>query len=103
MSSYFKEPLTTTWQLQTQWINTIFTTHDLICSCDDVLRHFLQATLERGCQFDLDYKTKRIIQKCLTSTKDTGKTTTDAALENGIDDLTGEELEKLFAQPEETG
>lgn len=60
----------------------------------------MQAALERGSQFGVDYKTRRLLQKCLTSSSHGGKDHTDETTERGLDDLTGEELEKLF---EETG
>ena len=63
----------------------------------------MQGLLERGSEFDLCEKDKRLLQKCLiTGKKDGGnqeekETTTTTKEETGFE-LDGDELEKLFAE-----
>lgn len=108
MSSFYKPSEYTPFQKETQWLNDIHQTHDLFCWCNDPWKHLMQCLLMRGNQFNLSAKDTRILQKCLISTKETGedqeptteKTTTE---EDNVLDLEDGELEKLFAEIEDTG
>lgn len=106
MSSYFKPSEYTDYQKSTQWLNLCVQSHDIFCWCTDPWKHLMQALLERGSQFDLSTKDKRLLQKCLISGKEDGgnqkekETTTTTKEETGID-LEGGELERLFAQDED--
>ena len=103
MSSYYKPSGYTDYQKTTQWLNNCVSSHDLFCWCNDPWKHLMQGLLERGSEFDLSEKDKRLLQKCLiTGKKDGGnqeerETTTTTKEETGLD-LEEGELEKLFAE-----
>lgn len=107
MSDYYKPSEYTPWQNTTQWLNNTVQTHDMFCWCDKPWQHLLQSLLQRGSNFNLSDKEKRILQKCLISmAKDGGnqkpESTEDSKKDDTDFDLGAEDLEKLFAE-EDTG
>lgn len=109
MSSYFTPSGYTDYQKTTQWLNLCISAHDNICWCKHPWKHLMQGLLERGAEFDLTPKDKRLLQKCLISgEKDGGnhkeeETTSTTKEETGYDIDTGD-LERLFAlENEDTG
>lgn len=76
-----QKPLYTDRALKNQWINHLVSAHDLVCGCQDPLRH----TAEEICSREPE------IKKWLTTTAD-GPTDTDA-----VDGLSPGDLDLLFA------
>lgn len=58
MSMYMRNPEFGPKALQIQWINCIFTTHSMICSCEQPLKHLedLLKDQQIQCQFTGDHK-----------------------------------------------
>lgn len=84
-------------QLELNWMNNIFNSHDLFCGCDDPFLHFLILVNKTGNAPKPEPEIKNI--KCLI----TGKTTTGEKEELDFDDG---ELERLFQEDnveEDTG
>lgn len=80
MSKYMKLPDLTTKGLQREWINTVFQTHALICSCDHAIDHLNDLINQ---------------QKCHPSTAATGDTGKDPVPEDGFDEG---DLETIFKE-----
>lgn len=99
MSSCFKPTFYNTKGKQTQWMNNIFCTHDLFCSCDNVLKHLLLTLSEKNEKIEVTTKEKKEILQCLTTTEEVST----HAVENGDLDELG--LEAIFAEDvtEDTG
>lgn len=81
MSDYIKPSHYSGRALNQQWINGIFTSHDLFCSCDKVIDHLKKA----------------IEETCPRSTEHDGTETTTTTAEEETE-ITGEDLEKLFEE-----
>lgn len=82
--------------LETNWINCIFQTHDLICGCNDPILHLMILINKKGNAPKPEPEIRNI--KCLL----TGETATGNTKEK--DDLPFEdgELEQLFKEDDET-
>lgn len=91
MSKQLKPTKYTARQTELNWINSTKHTHDLFCSCDDFIKHFIILANKFGNAPKPEEEFDNI--KCLITGKDT---TTGATA--GIDT---EELEKIFG--EDTG
>lgn len=78
--------------LENQWINVIWNTHDLMCGCNNAIKHLADILKRQGSL------------PCLpsTSTEEKGVSTEDHAGEDGFDEG---DLEHLFSEDfdEETG
>lgn len=72
--------------LQNAWMNNIFQTHDLWCSCNSTIKHLKEIIKEQECRHSRD---------AATTTETGGTTTTE---ETGFDEG---DLESLFALTEE--
>lgn len=81
---------TTRWK-ETQWINITAQAHDLICKCDNPIKHFVCTVLKRQ---KFTNKEKQEIQQCLTGTEE------DTTLEGGF---SAGDLEKLFGEDDAAG
>lgn len=82
MSKFQRKPLYNDRGLQTQWINLIFQSHDLICGCNDPTGHFNDLINQ---------------QKCLPS-KDAATTETGGTTEDPEPTIDEGDLEKLFSE-----
>jgi len=91
----FEYPNYTPKELQLQWINNIVHTHDLLCKCDKPLEHTIYGIVKQEPNLRLNQETKKLLEKCLTSTESGG------LAEDDIDGLGEGDLEALFA--EDTG
>lgn len=80
--------------LELQFLNSIFTNHDLFCGCDDTLLHILSIINDKNKANLSDTKLKEI--KCLL----TGETTTVGDQEDGgagvLDAIDDGDLDALF-------
>ncbi len=76
--------------LQTQWMNSIFQTHELICGCNETILHLLAIINSQG-KAPKPLKDIRNIQCLLTGDTSTETTEEDPVIEDGI-------LEKLFSE-----
>lgn len=93
MSSFIKPSIYKGRQLEDQWINSIWQTHALICSCEDPIDHLSKR---------LNLQIKKPL--CLPSTTgDDGATSQDGG--DAVDQLLEDELDKLFEEEltEDTG
>nr|BAA86947.1 unnamed protein product [TTV-like mini virus] len=83
MSSFLTPSVYSKNGLENQWMNTIFNTHDLMCGCNDTIKHLFAILKRKGEQL------------CLPST------TEDAGTQTGGDaqdyDLEEGDLDALFA------
>ncbi len=85
MSKFLTTPIYSEKALETQWMNTIFNTHDLICGCNDTIRHLVAILSTQGKQL------------CLPSTS-TEDATTQTGGEDPEDILDEGDLDALFAE-----
>lgn len=93
MSSIWKPTEYSVRQLETQWMNNLFHSHDLFCSCKDPILHLLITINKSNAAVKPEEDIKNI--KCLI----TGETTEDTKEENGGFDAG--DLERLFENTEE--
>lgn len=85
MSTYLQNPTLTPRALETEWMNNIVSTHQLICSCEKPFKH-------------LEHLLKQQDNKWRLTEEDTGKETT----QNGDDDVFTEgDLNALFEAEKE--
>lgn len=91
MSKFYKPLNISQKHKNLQWINLIVGQHDMLCHCDDPLKHTIFAILEQEPSIKFTEEESKQLQKCLTST-DQG----DGA--GGVDDFGDGELERLFAE-----
>lgn len=77
--------------LQDQFLNSICGNHDLMCSCDDPLKHTCLLILQKAKPTFTDDQ-KKIIKKCLGEEDGDGDPATTAL------DIDAGDLEKLFAE-----
>lgn len=78
MSKFQQPPVYSSKALQKQWINTIWGTHELICGCNNAIKHLFDLTKEEQC----------------LSTKETG--TEPGGIEALVDAITDKDLENVF-------
>ncbi len=86
-------------QAENQFLNGIFTNHDLACRCDDPAAH-LTYLLATKCQpKNFTDKEKQEIKECL------GLTTTDLTATDAVDTIVEGDLDRLFEEDftEDTG
>lgn len=83
MSKLQTPPIYNSKALQTQWMNLIFQSHELICGCNNAPKHFQDIINSQQC---------RHFKDTATGTDDTGITTDQ---EPTIDEG---DLEKLFSE-----
>ena len=77
--------------VQKQFLNTICGNHDLICCCDEPLKHTALLIFEKAKPTNFTEQQKKLIKKCLGEEDGDGAlATTDTAFDTG-------DLEKLFA------
>nr|UHS18276.1 MAG: hypothetical protein [Betatorquevirus sp.] len=81
MSKFLKPTIYKNGALETQWMNSIFTTHDIVCGCQDTINH-LKFLIEN--------------QQCHSIIEGNGTTTTFANA-----DINAGDLERLFAEDED--
>lgn len=77
--------------LQNQYLNTICGNHDLMCSCDDPLKHTALLILQKA-KPKFTEEEKKIIRKCLGEEDGAGGQDSTAI------DIDSGDLEKLFAE-----
>lgn len=86
MSKYYKPTIYNSKGLQNQWINCIFQSHDIICSCNKPIEHLTDLINNQKCQHSTEE----------TTTEETGGDTLKE--ETGFDEG---DLEKLFENTQE--
>lgn len=92
MSSCYKPTFYNTKGKQTQWINNIHCTHDLFCSCENVLKHLLLSLAEKKERIEVTKEEKKDILQCLTTTE-------EITIQNGEDGDPDEiGLDAIFAE-----
>lgn len=77
--------------LQNQLLNTICGNHDLICKCDEPLKHTALLIFEKARPTNFTEEQKKTIKKCL------GEDAGDGAVDT-TDHIDPGDLEKLFAE-----
>lgn len=77
MSKFQRDPAYSKTALQKQWINVVWGSHDLICGCQNAIKHLFDLTKE----------------ECL-STKETATET--GGTEALVDVITNEDIENVF-------
>nr|UHS18260.1 MAG: hypothetical protein [Betatorquevirus sp.] len=100
MSSLWKKPTFTPRSNENHWVNTIFESHDLFCSCEDPWLHLLDVLNRQG-NARKPLKDINNIKCLLTGTPGTEK----EDIPDAIDGLNPGDLEKLFekdTEPEDT-
>lgn len=83
MSKFQQEPVYSKRALQNQWINLIYTSHDMICGCNKPIAH-LEDILKQ--------------QKCLPSTAAATATEDGGTTENPEPTFDEGDLENLFSE-----
>lgn len=86
--------------IHNQLLNSIVGNHDLVCSCDAPLIHITNLIFEFAKPTNFTEKEKKQIRKCLGDGDHIGETHGDAAEDGG---LSAGDLEKLFAEDDDTG
>lgn len=76
---------------QKQLLNTIVGNHDLICGCDEPLKHVACLIFEKAQPTNFTEKEKKTIKKCLGENGGDADGTEDLGISTG-------DLEKLFAE-----
>lgn len=94
MTSFFEKTAYTARQLENQWMNNTYNSHDLFCRCKDPILHFI-AVVNRNSSAPKPEKDVQNI-KCLI----TGTTATTHGEEEDAG-FTDGDLEKLFAEDTE--
>ncbi len=106
MSNFWSPPTRNKKQRETAWVNAVFYSHEVFCSCNDfafhlfsVVHSFARGDTERAIRQILTQKQPPL---CLTSGEDpVPLISEDAGGDHfDIDGLDGDELEKLFSDPE---
>lgn len=90
MSKFLKEPLYEGKALEDQWINSIYTNHDLFCGCNDVLTHLIGIFNRKG----KSPKPKKDIKNIICLITGEGKEDGDII----EDEFQPGELDKLFQE-----
>lgn len=85
MSKFLTKPLYNGRALETQWMNSIFTSHDMICGCNKTIQHLKHLIEQQECHHSTDGA---------TSTED------PSTIKDGLDVDIGD-LEKLFEHTDE--
>lgn len=91
MSDYYKPTYLTKNGIHKQLLNTLCGNHDLVCYCDDPLKHLAILIFEKAKPTNFSEKEKKLIKKCLG--EDVGDGAPDAAATIDAGDL-----ERLFAE-----
>lgn len=92
MSDLFKHTYYGKKALQNQLLNSIVGNHDLICGCEDPLKHISILIFEKAKPKNFTENQKKIIKQCL------GEEDADGGDQKDGEDITGEDLERLFAE-----
>lgn len=91
MSDVFEKTKYTPRQLQQNWENLLYGTHDLFCFCNNPKKHLLLWITEKGEPITFNKKQKQQIEKCLITTEEG-----DIVPEDGFQEG---DLEGLFEEP----
>lgn len=86
MSKFLKQPIYNGRSAENHWVSLVFSTHDSICSCDNVVDHF-------------NYIINQ--QKCHRSTEEITTTETTGTIEKEEMPFDAKDLEALFAENQE--
>ncbi len=106
MNNFWTPPTRNKRQRELAWVNGVFYSHEVFCSCNDFAFHLLSLVypFTRG---DTENSLRQILTAskpplCLTSGEDHEPLISeDAGADHfDIDGLDGDELEKLFSDPE---
>lgn len=90
MSDYFKKITTSKRHQNLQWVNSMVNTHDLVCQCDEPLKHIILTIRDQepNIKFNKEESTK--LQQWLTTGDDQDG--------DAIDGLGDGDLERLFEE-----
>ncbi len=92
MSEFYKHTYLTKNAQQKQLLNTLVGNHDLICCCDEPLKHIFVLIAEKAKPTNFTEQQKKLIKQCLGEEDTAG----DQEDHTGFDIDSGD-LEKLFA------